>query len=150
MTDLYGSWSPHPLLVAQRWKEREGGGRQPGECRFLEYWAGGFSLRFIFSFSPQDMMSERREKCSGGGRLPAWVDRVRDQRNQESIGTFLYIVCDQVRKCIRLPSTPYPHSIPECCIRALFCFPKRQVICGGDGKRKEVRVICSGGNSSVK
>lgn len=82
------------------------------------------------------MMSEQREKCSSGGRLPAWVDKVRDQRNQESIGSFVYIVCDQVRKCIRLPSTPHPHSVPECCILALFCFPKDRQYVGGWKERR--------------
>ncbi|PWA25751.1 hypothetical protein CCH79_00001694, partial [Gambusia affinis] len=90
----------------------------------------------ILDWRAQDMMSEQREKWSSGGRLPAWVDKVRDQRNQESIGSFVYIVCDQVRKCIRLPSAPHPHSVPECCILALFCFPKDRQYVGGWKERR--------------
>lgn len=45
-------------------------------------------------------MSEQRESCSRGSGLPGRVDRVRDQKNEGSTGSFVYIECDQVRKCI--------------------------------------------------
>lgn len=78
-------------------------------------------------------MSEQRKKCSGGSGLPIPVDGVRDQRNEES--SFVYIVCDQVRKCICLPSTPHPHSALSA-IPVLFCFPK-DMLYVGDGKREK-------------
>lgn len=68
-----------------------------GEC-WLEVLA--LDLFFFFSFSAQDMMSEQRESCSRGSGLPGRVDRVRDQKNEGSTGSFVYIECDQVRKCI--------------------------------------------------
>lgn len=98
-------------------------------------------------------MSEQRESCSHSSGLPGRVDRVRDQKNEGSTGSFVYIECDQVRKCIRLPpDTPssfgpesHPHSI---------LFSTGQVICGGwkekEERQREGRVICSGRNSTVK
>lgn len=120
--------------MAQCREEREGGGRQPVEWRFLECWLQVLALSFFFPFffSAQDMMSEQRDKCSGGAGLPTGVDRVRDQRNEES--SFVYIVCDQVRKCIRLPSMPHPHSVLST-VPVLFCFPKDMLFVG-DGKRE--------------
>ena len=82
-------------------------------------------------------MSEQREKCSGGGWLPGQVDRVRDQRNEGSIGSFVYREWDQVRKCIHLPSAPCPHSALST-IPTPFCFPKDRQYVGG-GKRKRDR-----------
>lgn len=98
-------------------------------------------------------MSEQRESCIGSGGLPGRVDRVRDQENEGSIGSFVYIECDRVRKCIHLPSPPRPHSALST-VPTPFCFPEdRQYV--GDGERekerqREGRVICSGGNSAVK
>ncbi|KAA8583750.1 hypothetical protein FQN60_014958 [Etheostoma spectabile] len=42
-----------------------------------------------------DLMSEQRESCSGSGGLPGQVDRVRDQGNDGSIGSFVYIECNR-------------------------------------------------------
>lgn len=41
-------------------------------------------------------MSEQRAAVDSTGR----ADRVRDQENEGSTGSFVYIECDQVRKCI--------------------------------------------------
>lgn len=102
-------------------------------------------------------MSERRESCcsgSGGCGLPGRVDRVRDQEDEGSIGSFVYIECDQVRKCICLPPTPPSSFGPECTVPTPFCFPEdRQYVGGMEGeeeRQREGRVICSGGNSTVK
>lgn len=84
-------------------------------------------------------MSEQRESCSGSGGLPGQVDRVRDQGNDGSIGSFVYIECDRVRKCIRLPSMPRPHSALST-VPTPFCFPKdRQYVGVGVSERETER-----------
>lgn len=57
------------------------------EWRFLGCWLEVLAA-FFLSFSVQDLTSEQRESC--GGR----VDRVRNQGNEGSIGSFVYIECD--------------------------------------------------------
>lgn len=88
----------------------------------------------FFFFSVQDLMSEQKESCSGGGGLRGRLDRVRDQENEGSIGSFVYIECDRVGKCIRLPSMPHPHWALST-VPTPFCFPEdRQYV--GDGERE--------------
>lgn len=81
-------------------------------------------------------MSEERESCSACSGLPGQVDRVRDQVNEGSTGSFVYIECDQVRKCIRLPSTPCPHSALST-VPTPFCFPVDRQYVGDGGRARE-------------
>lgn len=79
-------------------------------------------------------MSERRECCIGSSGLPGQVDRVRDQEDGGSMGSFVYIECDRLRKCIHLPSPPHPHSALSTVLTP-FCFPEdRQYV--GDGRKE--------------
>ena len=130
----------------------------------VEVPAGGFS-----SFSQCSGLDERAE----GELLLRWrwrwrpqrappgrVDRVRDQENEGSTGSFVYIECDRVRKCIRLPPTPRPHSALSTPSPLHSVFQQTGNMWGrrwgGGGEREretereEGRVICSGGNSTVK
>lgn len=106
------------------------------EWRFLGCWLEVLAADFFFLFAVQDLMSEQRESCSGSGGLPGRVDRVRDQENEGSIGSFVYIEFDRVRKCIRLPSTPRPHSALST-VPTPFCFPEDRQYVGDGGRERE-------------
>lgn len=97
--------------------------------------AGGFSSRMVFSFSVQDLMREQGQSCCSRSGP---VDRVRDQENEGSTSSFVYIECDQVRKCIRLPSTPRPHSALSA-VPTPFCFPGDRLYTGGGWRESKER-----------
>lgn len=126
------------LIRCWRWViGRKGGWREAGSgVEVPGMLAGDFSCRlfFLFSFSVRDLKSEQRESCSS--RLAGQVDRVRDQENEGSIGSFVYIECDRVRKCIRLPSSPRPHSAMST-VPTPFCFPEDRQYVGDGGRGRE-------------
>lgn len=69
---------------------------------------------------------------------PGRVDRVRDQEHEGSIGSFVYIECDRVRKCIRLPSSPRPHSALSAVPSPFHSvFQKTGNMWGGGGRERE-------------